>query len=267
MKRLTKKQLFIHLTSLFEKRADETLNVKEIFRIVGANNHPAKMLTLDVLGDLVLDDSLTTDGRGNYRLARRSQVMEGTFRRRQNGRNAFIPDDGGKSILVCERNALHAMDGDRVRATLLARRYGHTREAEVTDILQRAKDTFVGTLQVEGSCGFLLTESRALAVDIFIPKKYLHGGRTGDKAVVKIVEWPQEAKSPTGRVLDILGPKGDNDAEMHAILAEFDLPYSYPERVEQAAEQIPDGVTPAELARRTLTMLYPCARWDVAATK
>ena len=250
MKRLTKKQLFIHLTSLFEKRADETLNVKEIFRIVGANNHPAKMLTLDVLGDLVLDDSLTTDGRGNYRLARRSQVMEGTFRRRQNGRNAFIPDDGGKSILVCERNALHAMDGDRVRATLFARRYGHTREAEVTDILQRAKDTFVGTLQVEGSYGFLLTESRALAVDIFIPKKYLHGGRTGDKAVVKIVEWPQEAKSPTGRVLDILGRKGDNDAEMHAILAEFDLPYSYPERVEQAAEQIPDGVTPAELARR-----------------
>ena len=250
MKRLTKKQLFIHLTSLFEKRSEEQLNVKDIFRLVGANNHPAKMLTLDVLGDLVLDDFLSTDGRGTYRLARRSQVMEGVFRRRQNGRNAFLPDDGGKSILVAERNSLHAMDGDRVRATMLARRYGHTREAEVTEILQRAKDTFVGTLQVEGNYGFLLTESRALAVDIFIPKKFLHGGRTGDKAVVKITEWPEAAKCPTGRVLDVLGHKGDNDAEMHAILAEFDLPYSYPERVEQAAAEIADGVTAEEIARR-----------------
>ena len=250
MKRLTKKQLFIHLNAIFEKHPDESLNVKDIFRTVGANNHPAKMLTLDVLSDLVLDDQLTTDGRGNYRLARRSQVMEGTFHRRQNGRNAFEPDDGGKSILVAERNSLHAMDGDRVRATMLARRYGHAREAEVTEILERAKDTFVGTLQVEGNYGFLLTESRALAADIFIPKKYLHGGKNGEKAVVKIVEWPQDAKCPTGRVVDVLGKKGENDTEMHAILAEFDLPYCYPERVEEAARTIDAGITPEEIARR-----------------
>ena len=199
---------------------------------------------------LVLADYLTTDGQGHYRYAVRQQVMEGTFQRKRNGRNSFVPDDGGKSILVAERNALHAMDGDRVRVTMLARRYAHTREAQVIEILERAKDTFVGKLRVEHGFAFLITEDRALATDIFIPKKDLGKGCTGDKAVVRITDWPAGAKSPVGKVVDILGREGENDAEMHAILAEYNLPYNYPRRVEEAAERIPDGVTPEEIARR-----------------
>ncbi len=248
--RLKKKDIRQLLLDLFEQHPDQTYGVKEIFDTIGAKNHPAKMLTMDVLSDLVLDDYLATDGNAEYRLALRSQVMEGTFQRKRNGRNSFIPDDGGKNILVCERNSHHALDGDRVRVTMLARRPGHTREAEVIEILERKRDTFVGQLQVEKGYGFLVTEGRSLATDIFIPKDKLKGGKTGDKAVVKITEWPENAKSPVGKVVDILGRKGENNAEMHAILAEYGLPYAYPKAVEAAAEKLEPGITPEELARR-----------------
>lgn len=248
--RLTKKDIRGLLLDLFEESQGRKINVKDIFHYLRAVNHPAKMLILDVLKELVLDDYLATDGQGMYQTAARSQVMEGTFVRKRNGRNSFVPDDGGQPILVCERNSHHALDGDRVSVTMLARRGGHTREAEVIEILKRAKDTFVGELQVEKGFGFLITEDRALATDIFIPKDKLKGGKSGDKAVVQITEWPENSKSPIGRVLDILGKKGDNDTEMHAILAEFGLPYKYPAHVEEAAEKLSADITPEELARR-----------------
>lgn len=248
--RLTKKQIIKRLLDLFASEPKREFSVKEIFDFIHAANHPAKMLTMDALSELVLDDYLTSDNKGNYRNAVRSNVMEGTFQRKRNGRNSFLPDDGGKCILVCERNSLHALDGDRVKVTMLARRPGHTREAEVTEILQRAKDTFVGQLQVEKGFGFLITESRSLANDIFIPKDKLKGGKTGDKAVVKITEWPDGAKSPIGKVIDILGKQGENTAEMHAILAEYGLPYTYPANVEKAAERLSPDITPEEIARR-----------------
>lgn len=248
--RLKKKAVAQMLVEMFNEHPEKDYNIKEIFAQFKASNHATKMVVMDVLDDLVLDDYVTTDGNGNYRNAIRSNVMEGTFVRKRNGRNSFVPDDGGKSILVCERNALHALDGDRVKVTMLARRAGHTREAEVTEILERANDTFVGQLQVEQGYGFLITESRSLATDIFIPKDKLKGGKNGDKAVVKIIEWPSDSKSPIGKVIDILGKQGENNAEMHAILAQYGLPYSYPEKVENAAEKLDPGITPDEIARR-----------------
>ncbi len=246
-----KKQAIVDLLlDTFNAHPDESFSVKKIFQMVDAKKHPAKMLVMDALEDLVLDDYINTDGHGNYSAAVRSNVMEGIFRRKRNGHNSFEPDDGGKSILVCERNSMHALDGDRVRVSMMARRPGHTREAEVTEIIQRANDTFVGQLQVEKGFGFLVTEGRSLANDIFIPKDKLAGGKTGDKAVVKIIEWPTDTKSPIGKVVDILGRQGENNAEMHAILAQYGLPYRYPANVEKAAEKLQPDITPDEIARR-----------------
>ena len=248
--RLKKGQVLQMLSDLFAAEPDREWHVKDLFAAVRATNHPTKMLVMDALQELVMDDYVATDREGHYRSAMRSNVMEGTFVRKRNGRNSFVPDDGGQSILVCERNSLHALDGDRVRVTMLARRASHTREAEVIEILERANDTFVGEVKVEQGYGFLITESRSLATDIFIPKDKLKGAQTGDKAVVKITDWPEGSKSPVGRVVDILGKQGENNAEMHAILAQYGLPYSYPEKVERAADKLQPGITPAELARR-----------------
>ena len=142
------------------------------------------------------------------------------------------------------------MDGDKVKVSFFAKRKHHMIEAEVVEILERSNDTFVGRLSVSKQYAFLLTESSRLANDIFIPKDKLKGGKDGDKAVVKVTEWPDEFKNPIGEVIDVLGPVGDNNAEMHAILAEFGLPYVYPKKVVAAAEKISTEITEEEIAKR-----------------
>lgn len=249
-KRLKKKELAKMLIDLFQNNPSEVYDVKTIFRLLKLDTHPAKMLCMDVLEEMALDDYIVEKEKLKYRLNTFGQVLEGVFRRKANGKNTFVPDGGGEPILVAERNSAHAMDGDRVKATLLARRKHHVREAQVTEILKRSSKNFVGTLKVSKDYAFLLTEDRTLANDIFIPKGALKGGKSGDKAVVTITEWPDNAKNPIGKVLDILGKSGENNTEMHAILAEYGLPYSYPEEVEKAADRIDPGITPEEIARR-----------------
>ena len=118
------------------------------------------------------------------------------------------------------------------------------------EVLENKKSTFVGRLQIAKDYAFLVTEDKTLSNDIFIPREHLHGGRNNDKAVVRIIEWPEGAKNPLGEVIDILGKAGDNNTEMHAILAEFGLPYTYPEKVEEAANRIPTEITDEDRAGR-----------------
>ena len=249
-KHISKKALTQLVVTLFEQNPGQTYELKRLFRELSLTTHPAKMLCMDVLEDLLLDDFITEKPKYTYTLNAPTQVMQGIFRRKANGKNSFVPEEGGEPILVAERNSLHAMDGDTVEVTLMARRRNHMREAQVTRILKRADKSFVGTLQVRKDFGFLLTEDRTLANDILIPRRNLKGGKTGDKAVVKIVEWPDKSKNPVGKVIDILGTTGDNTAEMHAILAEFGLPYAYPKNVEEAANHLSADITPEEIARR-----------------
>ena len=247
---LKKRDLEQMVTGLFEENPGQALDLKEIFRRLHLASHPTKMVCMDVLESLLMDDYIKENPRNVYTLNAPSQVMEGIFHRKANGKNTIEPDGGEEPVLVAERNSMHAMDGDRVRVTMLARRKNHVREAAVTEILKRADKQFVGTLQVNKDYAYLLTEDRTLANDIFIPKANLKKGHSGDKAVVKIVEWPEGAKNPIGKVVDILGRTGENNAEMHAILAEFGLPYVYPKQVEQAADHIDPGITRQEISRR-----------------
>ena len=249
-KRMNKKQLAALLMDYFHEKGNESVSLKKIFEQLRLTTHPLKMLCMDILADLKEDDYITETEHHVYRLHQRGVEMTGRFVRKSNGKNSFIPDDGGDPIFIAERNSAHAMNNDRVRIAYYARRRGKTAEGEVLEVLERANDSFVGTLEVTKNYAFLLTENRTLANDIFIPKDKLKGGRSGDKAVVKITEWPDKAKNPIGQVIDILGRAGDNNTEMHAILAEFGLPYSYPENVEAAADKIPDEISAEEIARR-----------------
>ncbi len=234
----------------FQENPAVTFPLKNICKQLHLRTSQAKMLLIDVLDGLLADDFVKEQPRGYYTLNMPSQVMTGIFHRKANGKNTFEPADGGEPILVAERNSLHAMDGDTVQVTLFARRKHHVREAAVTEIVKRSDKTFVGTLQVQRGYAYLLTEDRTLANDIFIPTENLKKGKTGDKAVVRIVEWPDRAKNPIGKVVDILGKTGENNAEMHAILAEYGLPYVYPAAVEKAAGKLVPGITEAEVARR-----------------
>ena len=250
-KRMNKKQVTEALMELFQSMPGEELTFKQIFRLLHLDTHPLRMLAIDVMEELAWDDFLSKVSATSYRLNTKGQVQEGTFRRKANGKNSFVPDDGGNPVFVAERNSMFALDGDRVRVTFNARRANHIKEAVVTEILSHARDTFVGKLQVERDYAFLVTESNIFVHDIMIPKKKLKGGVTGEKAVVKITQWPsRESKSIVGEVVDVLGKTGDNNVEMHAILAQYGLPYKYPRNVELAAEKIPLEITPEELKGR-----------------
>ena len=249
-KRMKKKELSKAVLDFFHAKQDEVISLKYIFSELKLTTHPLKMLCMDILSDLLADDYITEVDKNKYKLNNHGIEMTGTFQRKSNGKNSFIPEGGGDPIFVAERNSAHAMNNDKVRIAFYAKRRGCEAEGEVIEILQRANDTFVGTLEVEKSYAFLVTENRTLANDNFILKDKLKGGKTGDKAVVKVTEWPDKAKNPIGQVLDILGKAGDNTTEMHAILAEFGLPYVYPQSVEKAADKIPAEISAEEIARR-----------------
>ena len=238
------------LMELFQNNPAEVYDIKRIFRDLKLDTHPAKLLCMDLLEDLAMDDYIKETEKLHFRLNTTGQVFEAIFNRKANGKNTVTPLDGGEPVLVAERNSLHAMGGDKVKVTLLARRKHHVREAQVVEILERNDKSFVGRLEVRKDFAFLLTEDRTLANDIFIPKKALKGGKSGDKAVVKITEWPEHAKNPIGKVVDILGQSGDNTTEMHSILAEYGLPYAYPKSVEDEAEKIDPGITAEEIGLR-----------------
>ena len=250
-KRMSRKQLQERLQAFFSSQGDRTLSFKEIFRALKLDTHPLKMLAIDMIEEMAWDDFLVKVTDSSYKLNTKGQVQEGTFLRKANGKNAFLPDDGGTPIFVSERNSLWATNGDRVKVSFMARRQHHIKEAQVIEILQRKKDQFVGKLRVGKDFAYLITPENIFVSDIIIPKRKLKGGKTNDKAIVKITQWPDaEHKNLVGEVVDVIGQTGDNDTEMNTILAQYGLPYVYPKAVEEAANKITGEITPQDVAER-----------------
>lgn len=249
-KHMKKKELAELIIGYFRNKPEATVGAKQLFQGLKLTTHPLKMLCTDIIKEMLEDNFLVEPEKGRFKINDKGQILTGTFQRKSNGKNSFIPDDGGEPIFIAERNSAHAMNNDKVKVALSAKRKKRTPEGQVIEILEHANENFVGTLKVSKSYAFLLTESSTLANDIFIPKEKLKGGKNGDKAIVKITEWPDDAKNPYGQVIDILGKAGENTTEMHAILAEYGLPYSYPQAVEAAAEKIPAEITPEDYAER-----------------
>ena len=257
---MNKKQVSEALQRFFQESPDATFSFKQIFKALKLDTHPLKMLAIDIMEEMAWDDFLTKVTESSYKLNTKTQLQEGTFRRKSNGKNSFIPDDGSQPVFVAERNSLWALDGDKVQVAYMARRQKHIKEAMVTAILKRARETFVGKLRVDKDFAVLVTAENIFVHDIIIPKKKLKGGKTGDKAVVRITQWPDaEHKNLVGEVVDVLGEQGDNDVEMNAILAQYGLPYKYPKNVEEAANKIPAEITEADIAEREdFREVYTC---------
>lgn len=251
-KRKTKTDIINTVVNFFNKNSGESFSYKQVAEKLGFKKPAEKQLIVNILYDLQEDAFIVETTRGKYKSNNRGLFLEGTFERRSNGKNFFVGDrdDESSHIFIAERNSAHAMNGDRVKIQMLAKRKGREEEAEVVEILERKQTTFVGTLDVQKQFAFLVMDSKILANDIFIPKDNLKGGKDGEKALVEVTEWPKRAKNPIGKVIDILGKPGDNDTEMNAILAEFGLPYKYPERVDAAANKISEEITKEEIAKR-----------------
>lgn len=247
--KLKKKELERLILNFLEKENRQSFNYKQVAFAINATNPANRMDVINILDSLVAADLIQEVGIGKYKAnSNRGTENTGEFVRRSNGKNGVMIDD--EFIFVQERNSMHALNGDKVRVEISAHRKGQEPEARVIDIIEPKEQVFIGTLNVEKNYASLVTDSKFLAADIIIPRGKLKGGKTGDKAIVRITRWHEEEMNPRGEVVDILGRKGENNAEMHAILAEFGLPYKYPSNVEKAANAIDAGITKEEIARR-----------------
>ncbi len=247
--KMNKKELVRNIINVFNENTEKTYNYKQISTLLEIKSESQRIFINQLLYELLDEDFLVEISRGKFKVNSRGGYIEGVIDR-QGVKTYLIPDDGGEAVFIPERKTNHALLNDRVKVFLYAHRKGQQPEGEVVEITKRAKDTFVGILDVSENYAFLMLDNRIMTNDIFIPKNKLNGGKNGQKVIVKLLGWEPNAKNPIGEVIDVLGDKGDNNTEMHAILAEFGLPYKYPVEVEAAADKIDAGITPEEVAKR-----------------
>ena len=250
-KTLGKKELRVLITQyLSQLTPGEYIHYKAICRALRLTNGPLKLLAYDIINEMIEDGDLTHNEDGEVSYNAHSQICGGIFVRTAGGKN-FVDLPDGVGVSVYDADTLHALPGDKVKVSLLAKRKNSKKlQGEVVEIVKRNDKPYIGVLQISKHAAFLVSTNGQLPHDILIPLDKLKGGKNGEKALVKITDWPDRAHNPVGAVVDVLGASGENDTEMHAILAEFGLPYKYPEKVERAADNIDPGITDEEVAKR-----------------
>jgi ribonuclease R len=237
------------ILTIFYDQPERIFNYKQIAELLHIKDPEITKLVFVVLEELAESDNLQLIQRGKYKLKHHGSTITGTVEIQRQGFAYIISEEVDKPILVSSRNLNHAMDGDKVKVNLYAIRKKQQPEGEVVEIVERAKSVFVGTISKSRNYAFFIPSGKS-AFDIFIPNEKLNGAKDGQKVVAKITEWPARAKNPFGEIIEVLGEVGNNDTEMHAILAEFDLPLRFPENVLKAAEKIPDEIPEEEIACR-----------------
>lgn len=237
------------LTDVFKNNPTWDFTAKTLGELLKIQDDKSMELLNEVLTSLKNSNRIVFDN-GSYRALVKTGVIIGTIDLSRKGSPVVRPDDSDEEILVMDNNLKNALHGDKVEVSLYARKDNGIQEGEVIRIIERYKQTFVGTIEKGPNFAFLLTNHKTMPYDIFIPLNKLMKATTGDKAVAKITEWPEGAKHPIGQIIEVLGSTGDNETEMHAILAEFDLPYNFPKEIEEEAQKIDGTITPDEIAQR-----------------
>ncbi|MBK3517948.1 ribonuclease R [Carboxylicivirga marina] len=245
----TLKQL---IQGLFYNNPKRTFNYKQVSALLEVRKKTGRQKVQILLKELFESGYLTEVASGKYKLLSRGSTITGIVDMTASGSAYVVPDEDteGGDVFIPRNNMNHALNGDHVKVFMHARRRNRQPEGEIIDILKRKRDSFVGVMQVSRGLGFLVVDDRVMSHDIFIPAKGMNGVKDGQKAIARIVEWPERAKNPIGEIIDVLGDAGDHHAEMHAILAEFNLPYRYPQEVIDEAETIDATISEEEIKNR-----------------
>ena len=250
-RRFTKETITKDVLNFFNENSTKPFNYKQVSAALGLKKSVMKERVVDAMFDLESAGKIQRISAGKYKANMRRQTVTGVLDRESVAKKTYlIPDDGGERVWIAERSMGCALNGDKVEVVLFPRRKGKEQEGEVVNVLERKKIEFVGILEVKPTFAFLNIDKKLLTHDMFIPLEKLNGGKDGQRCVGRIVEWSSKEKNPIGEIVAVLGDVGNNDAEMHAILAEFGLPYSYPQEVEDAANEISDIIDAEEIARR-----------------
>ena len=247
---MDRKELINHVAPAILQFENRPFNHKQLAAVAGITKAGDKAKLPHILAYCVQQGIIQEVERGRYKAITLNKYVTGTIDRNNNGKTHLIPDDGGEKIFIADRNLGHAMKNDKVRVLVYAKRSGRQTEGEVVEIIERNRTTFVGVMNIVGGVSFVVVDNRLLSNDIYIPHGKLNGAKDGQKVFVKMTDWPEKAKNPFGEVIDVLGEVGENNTEMHAILAEYGLPYSYPEELTALADQIDITISDEEIKRR-----------------
>lgn len=266
------------VVDIFKLHPNQCYNCKQVAAAMELDKalRDALRATLD---KLVKQDVLESPEEGVYRLNREeNRFIVGKVDMTKTASAYIIPDTmetletdtedtpPPTDVFVAEHNMNQALHGDRVRVKIFNKKNGRS-EGEVVEIIERSRRTYVGKIDISHHYGFVMPDSRHMPYDIFITEAGLKGAVSGQKVVAHIVEWKKGMKCPTGEIIDVLGDAGDNDVEMHAILAEFDLPYTYPEQVTKLAEKINPKIKAADYAARRDFRMVPTFTIDPVDAK
>jgi ribonuclease R len=236
---------------IFERNGNTPLNYKQVSAKLNVNDPESRETILEILKEEAKKSILKELSPGKFQLLELKTFVEGVVDLTNDGSAFIVTDDEAETdIFVAPRKLRNALNGDRVKVYVYAKSKGARQEGEVIEILQRHKMEFTGVVKLSERFAFFVPDDRKMMHDIFIPISDLNGAKNGIKAVAEITDWPPGAKNPVGRIKHVLGVQGENDTEMNAILAEYGFPLSFPKEVEHESEEIPDVITPDEIARR-----------------
>lgn len=250
-KKVGKIYLFEEVLATLKNSPGKLFNYKQVSSALGITDESQRQLVNVVLSELLQKGLVEQAERGKYRIkgvARR--YITGTADLTMSGTAYVISDELEQDVFIAAKHTSGVLQGDVVKVLLFPDRKTGKHEGQIVEIIKRARTEFVGTLQLSTRFAFLVSDNNKIGTDIYIPLNKLNGAKNGQKAIARITEWPKNAVNPIGEIVDVLGNAGENNTEMHAILAEYGLPYAFPKDVEKSADFISTTITPAEVAKR-----------------
>ena len=250
-KKTTSRDTFTNsVIGVFTNHPGQTFNYKQLAKRLNIKDVSTRRQIIPILKHLAEKGDLVEVYPGKYKLKSKGGYIYGTVDMTQFGYAFILSDALEEDAFISRNNLNHALNGDYVKVYLYARRSGKRIEGEVVEIIERARKTFVGIVEVSRHWAFLNPDIKEMPYDLFIPPDKLNGAEAGQKAIAKITEWPKGSKNPVGEIIEVLGEPGVHDVEMHAILAEFELPSKFTNEVEKAAEHVPVQISPQDYAER-----------------
>ncbi len=240
---------FEEILKVLSANKNKSLNYKQIASELKVTDFGQRQLITVILEELKNNGSIEEPERGKFKIKRVELYITGRVDMTTNGSAYIISEETEEDVIVAPKKTLNAMHGDTVKVLVFPKGKGK-QEGEITEVLVRAKTEFVGTIQVSPKFAFLVPSNIKVHVDIYIPIEKLNGAKDGQKAIARITEWPKNGVNPIGEIKSVLGDVGENNTEMHAILAEYGLPYEFPKDVERAADLIPIKITEEEISKR-----------------
>lgn len=244
------KDFTAQIFKILSREPSKSFNYKQIAAVLELSDTKSRNEIIRDLKILKAQDKIHETEIGKYQIISKAEYYEGIVDMTSRKTGYFVCDELEDDVFIPFINLNHALDGDKVKAYIYNRRSSRKPEAEVLEILERAKTEFVGVIDVQKNFAFVTTANAKMYTDIFIPKNKIGEAEHGDVVLVTLEDWPKKADSPFGSVIKVLGKPGEHNTEIHAILAEYGLPYDFPIEVEAYANKIDTSITEAEIKKR-----------------